>query len=540
MSRHKTNQDPAEQSPKPSLAKPWTILKNRFTTLRNRNTPLYKELYRFAWDFEFSISPSAKEQNQSHIIIKLTGEGQIKFLRFGPMIQPHEQLEQYRSLWTFLAKTKITTLILNIRLENNQISDILTYIAAQKKRIFSSKSTDHPIRTRDGMHYACTQTRIHGETLIVEYSYCVLHFSRFIKWFENLHRDFHDHRALFRAAPKYTLFVALVACVAPILYSILMQQWYLLIATSIEALTIIVLTYLFFLVVGSVEYDNEETTYRLEAANKQLSESLRKIKADMRRAQSIQKKLLPHTADMPFTDNIRWAHFLKPREEIGGDYFDAAQIDRNTLITIFCDASGHGLSAALVTAIIKTTFQAYKDNPTEITQLIENLNTNLYRLTPADSFAAAVIIHFNIETGKLHYFNMGHAPLPLLINADPGRDPIVLDQSRNLLLGVRENIEMNYALQQLEPGDTILFASDGITDTENIDRVPFETDRLYALAASFSTCRADTLIDTLACTISDYAAQREQTDDWTLLAMQYTAAANIADTSGSSSQSLKT
>ncbi len=540
MNKQNVHPDPADTSPTASLLKPWTIIKTRLITLKNSSTPLYKEIFRFAWDFEFSLAPAAKEQNQSHIIIKLTPEAEIKFLRFGPVIQPPDPLKEYPNLWKFLAQAGLTTLIFNIRLENNQVSDILTYLHANKRAVFHpGKALDQPIRQKAGIHFACTKTRIHNESLIVEYSYCLLNFSKFVKWFEKIHRDFHDHRALFRAAPKYTLIVAAVTCTTPILYSIFAQNYYLLLATSIEATTIIAITYLFFLVVGSIEYDNEEATFRLELANKQLSDSLKQIKADMKRAQSIQKKLLPRMADMPFSENLKWAHYFKPREEIGGDYFDTAQIDDNSLITIFCDASGHGLSAALVTAIIKTTFQAYKDNPTEITQLIENLNTNLYRLTPADSFAAAFIAHFNIETGKLHYFNMGHAPLPLLISADAHQDPITLDQSRNLLLGVKARIETQVAVHHLQPGDTILFASDGVTDTENIDRVPFETDRLYALAASFSSCKADDLIDTLACTLKDYAAQREQTDDWTLLAMQYTAPASIPNPSGTNSESLK-
>ena len=85
-------------------------------------------------------------------------------------------------------------------------------------------------------------------------------------------------------------------------------------------------------------------------------------------------------------DKIDWAHSFEPADEVGGDYFDVGIIDENRLTVLFSDVCGHGMSAAFITAVLKTTFQAWLDNANTLTELGANLNAceDLYGGTIAD------------------------------------------------------------------------------------------------------------------------------------------------------------
>jgi sigma-B regulation protein RsbU (phosphoserine phosphatase) len=271
--------------------------------------------------------------------------------------------------------------------------------------------------------------------------------------------------------------------------------------------------------VGSVEYDNEEQAHKLRQAYDRLKVYADRIRDDMERARTIQQRLLPDLAKMPRTDVLDWAARFEPQDDVGGDYFDAVEMADGRVAVILADASGHGLGAALVTAILKSTFESWLEREAGVAELATMLNRRLVELTPDRSFAAAVVAVFDPESGTLRYCNCGHSPWPYLIRAREG-EPRVLDVGHAMILGVMPDIEFRPAEVSLEPGDIVFLATDGITEAESRQGEEYGAGRLEAFLSAHADASVDDLVEALSGEVATYCAGQEQSDDRAVLAFQ--------------------
>jgi sigma-B regulation protein RsbU (phosphoserine phosphatase) len=206
--------------------------------------------------------------------------------------------------------------------------------------------------------------------------------------------------------------------------------------------------------------------------------------------------------------------------EVGGDYFDVRQISDEQIAILFSDVSGHGMSAAFITAILKTTFQTCIDNDNSLAELVEKLNTALYRLTPEDSFAAVFVAIFEASTNTFSYVNSGHYPQPWLISAKKNRELYPIDEAGTVILGIQERIKIESARCKLGPSDIVLFVSDGIIEAQNIDGDNYGLDEFGDLLKSKHSGSPSQLVDFIMDEIGRFSKDAEQMDDRTILAFQ--------------------
>jgi len=66
---------------------------------------------------------------------------------------------------------------------------------------------------------------------------------------------------------------------------------------------------------------------------------------------------LPDPARQPFPRHLAFAHVFRPEMAVGGDYYDLKALDDRRVALLLADVSGHGMSAAFITGLIKTTFE---------------------------------------------------------------------------------------------------------------------------------------------------------------------------------------
>jgi len=516
---------PSQANQKGASLRFFERLNYKWHSLWIRRTSLWPEIQGFSHWFEHEAAKTAAKLNRARIHISLDSKGTVEEVRLGMKKQPFS-LEQHQNLGEFLVSLGIRRLILDVRLEKNQIADMLILLYSYREKLEQrnfDRTTPGVVQHLvhgSGVRLACTKAALHDRTLQIDYSYRALQFSRGVQWFEEAHKNFKDHRALLYAAPRYAVLIG-VAVIGPIIfYAIYHRNWALVILSMISSLVLLGLVYVFFMIVGSVEYDNEEKAYNLQNAYGKLKAFTNRIHSDVRRARVVQEKFLPDMSQMPLDDRLEWASSFLPAEEIGGDYFDVRTLDHQRAAIIFSDVSGHGMAAAFITAILKTTFQAWVDKEDSLTGLMDRLNLALCRLTPVDSFASVFAAVYDAELGELHYANGGHQPEPWLLPADLEENISFLDLARNLILGVEEQIEFKTSRLSLKPGDVIVFASDGIVENRNID------GELYG-GAVFTDFLQQHRIETVARLIQlieeemdTYAKNAEQSDDRTILALR--------------------
>jgi phosphoserine phosphatase RsbU/P len=181
------------------------------------------------------------------------------------------------------------------------------------------------------------------------------------------------------------------------------------------------------------------------------------------------------------TDKVAISAVLEPCYEVGGDAFDYAVDHDHAQLAIY-DAVGHGLRAGLTAVLTLAAVRAARSRGGELRDLAEAADTALTSQFDDLRYTTGVLADLDLRSGLLRYLNAGHHP-PVLMR--DGRVVAHLDEHHRMPLGIADPRPAT-AQQQLEPGDRLLFYTDGITEAHDPDGGPFGLHRLIELAEHHS------------------------------------------------------
>jgi sigma-B regulation protein RsbU (phosphoserine phosphatase) len=501
------------------------LLRYRLARWRLKLSSTGREMTRFARWLEEELFPAVNKRGEASASIKLEAGGRAACLAGRDSIAAR-QIEEYPHLFAFLHSLGIRFVELDPRLESNQISDLFILLYAFRRPLRRraeqtlARGLAGLLLSPDGLQIACTRTHVVGDRLSVAYSYCTTRFSRFVRWMTRRNRQFNDHRALFNAAPRYGLIAAALAFLGPLALILSNHRPLMIGVTLLAAGAIYALVYLFFMTVGSLEYDNEEKNYRLARAYEEVNRYAVRVQDDLQRAQAVQEKIIPRVESMPFPEHLEWAASFVPQSEVGGDYFDVAAIDERRVAILFSDVSGHGLAAAMITALLKISFETWVAERWPLRDFAGRLNRQLCSLTPDESYAAAFLGVFDVVSGELSYVNCGHSPVPRLVSRDGTKPVATLSEGQMMLLGIVERREFPPASIALRGGDTLVFVTDGISDAEDSGGEQYGQERMDRILAAGRSAAPAELVRSLITDLRRFAAGVDPVDDLTILAMR--------------------
>lgn len=222
---------------------------------------------------------------------------------------------------------------------------------------------------------------------------------------------------------------------------------------------------------------------------------------------------LPSYAD----SRVHIAGGLEPAYDIAGDSFDFAANDGRLDLSVF-DAMGHGLGATVLTTLAVGAYRLGRRRGRSLQDLAAEIDRAVLFQGAGEAFVTGHICTLDLQAGQLDWINVGH-PLPLLIRNHTSSEAEPVEPM--LPFGL-EGAPPDPAQLQLEPGDIVLFYSDGVIDALSSGGEPFGVGRLvdvagrhYAAGASLSLGGRHILDDVLA-----HAGHRLR-DDATLLALRW-------------------
>ncbi|GBF50503.1 two component response regulator sensor histidine kinase/response regulator subunits [Leptospira ryugenii] len=175
-------------------------------------------------------------------------------------------------------------------------------------------------------------------------------------------------------------------------------------------------------------------------------------------ARKLQESILPERA--PEVLGIRTEFYYEPMESVGGDFFDFHQISPTELGVIVADVSGHGIPAALVSAMLKIAFSTQFRYAKEPMKLLNQLNHTLIGKTKG-AFLTASYIYINLETKELLHSRCGHLPLIIF-----GKYDTVARTSTppGKIIGWIPELDLEFDRIPLQSGDRIFLYTDGFTE----------------------------------------------------------------------------
>jgi sigma-B regulation protein RsbU (phosphoserine phosphatase) len=247
-------------------------------------------------------------------------------------------------------------------------------------------------------------------------------------------------------------------------------------------------------------------------------ESERRLQTDLATAREIQRGLLPTGArEVP---GLELAAAYAPARELGGDFYDFLPYGQGRLAMALGDVSGKGTAAALFASLaIGIVREHIVEHPCPPAEMLRMLNSRLYSAHFDSRFIATLFSVYDASTRRLTISN-GGGPYPLLV-----RDGAVQSvRVAGIPLGLFPDTKYDEVTLELVPGDTVLFASDGILEAFNADLEEFGADRLDAVLSGVSPDQSAEEIAALILTATDdySGAGVIPSDDRTLLVLRVT------------------
>ncbi len=243
------------------------------------------------------------------------------------------------------------------------------------------------------------------------------------------------------------------------------------------------------------------------------------IESELKIAHGIQMSMLPKTfPPYPERDDIDIFGQLTPAKAVGGDLFDFYIHDEKLFFCIG-DVSGKGVPASLVMAVIRSLFRNVSAHVNEPHLIVGALNESMSENNELNMFATLFVGVLDLATGHLDYCNAGHDS-PLLIGQGVGSLPC----DPNLPVGVMPDWQFTLQQVTLAPQTTIFLYTDGLNEAENILHAQFGDDRIISLAETLlnrGQNKPSTIIQLMTDAVHDFVGQAEQSDDLTMLAIQY-------------------
>ena len=238
--------------------------------------------------------------------------------------------------------------------------------------------------------------------------------------------------------------------------------------------------------------------------------------AEMLLAAQVQYDLLPRT--WPELAGIQVHAAARPASAVGGDFYDVQPLGTHGLFACLGDVSGKGVPAAIVMAMAHAAFRcALRTSPPEPQWLLRSAVGSLYDdFVALEMFATAFIVLYDERTRTLRYVNAGHAPAIFRPHGGPS---LLLDADEPPVGMLASSNSPGHVLRW-RPGDLLVVATDGFTDSTAPDGTYYGVDRLADAIARVAQHDAHVIVNSLLTEVDAFRQGRPAADDQTVLVLK--------------------
>jgi serine phosphatase RsbU (regulator of sigma subunit) len=240
-----------------------------------------------------------------------------------------------------------------------------------------------------------------------------------------------------------------------------------------------------------------------------------RLERELQLAREIQQTLMPR--ESPQLTDWELAVLCSPARQVGGDFYDFFELDQDRLGLVIADVADKGMPAALFMALTRTLVRAAAQEEDSPSAALVRTNDLLVPDAEQGMFVTALYAVLSQETGKLTYANAGHNQ-PLLFRSSSGELEILA--KGGMALGVLEGSRAEEHSVTLEPGDFLVFYTDGVTEAMNYDNQVYGEPRLEQTILSTRSETAQSILDTIEESVAAFAGSTPPSDDLTLMVLR--------------------
>lgn len=255
----------------------------------------------------------------------------------------------------------------------------------------------------------------------------------------------------------------------------------------------------------------ERSVLRRESLNE------RRLRRELGLAQEAKPSGAMHT--LPESFGLEVAQRSQAYRELGGDLCELFSIDAQHAAIVIGDAVGHSIPAAVLMTMargaIRTVFEARGEEIARTDKLLERVNKVLHDISSAEQFMTMVCGVFDIGQGVFSFSNAGH-PAPYLVRGNL----VVPLQAHGLILGVMPQVTYTRSTVPIQPGDVLVFYTDGLTEAMSPGRELFHSERLIEELGRCSSESAERVADSVWSALQRHLDGEANHDDCSLIVVR--------------------
>lgn len=239
---------------------------------------------------------------------------------------------------------------------------------------------------------------------------------------------------------------------------------------------------------------------------------------EMETAAEIQRSFLPADVDSRFNDKrFEVGASMEPAKQIGGDFYDYFMVGEDTLGIAVGDVSGKGIPAAMFMSVTRTVLKTIARENEAPGRVLERVNELLSEDNAEGMFVTIAFGKLDLKTGVFSYATAGHEEACAVLSDGSVRKFDVQGPA----VGLFEAVEFADEKIELVPGETIVFATDGITEAFNAFGGVYGLERFDAALRQAAALAPGKLVDSVKADVKSFAGNAPQSDDVTCLALRY-------------------
>ncbi|RMF82333.1 MAG: GAF domain-containing protein [Chloroflexi bacterium] len=241
-----------------------------------------------------------------------------------------------------------------------------------------------------------------------------------------------------------------------------------------------------------------------------------RLERELQMAREIQEGLLPKT--MPHVPGYELAARWEAAREVAGDFYDAFHVDDDEFGIVIADVSDKGAAAAMFMAVARTLIRTHAQSNYSPVETLSRTNDLILDDAQNGMF---VTVYYSVfmPNGHSIHVNAGHNP-PMLYRAASNEVSMMAIGGR--AIGWFPNNPLQDVEVDLQPGDVIVYYTDGVTEAENIHGEFFGEARLQQAIIESAGQHADIILKHIVQRVDEFVGEAAQFDDLTLFVLRYT------------------
>ncbi len=240
------------------------------------------------------------------------------------------------------------------------------------------------------------------------------------------------------------------------------------------------------------------------------------VKKEMELAGKMQTTLIPE--HLPADDRMEMAAIYMPHFDVGGDYYDAFELNEDEIFFCIGDISGKGMAAALLMASFQAGLRSLVKQQGSLKDMVHELNTKVNEITRGEKFITLFMAKYNFITHTLQYINAGHPPPVLCSNGK-----VQLLGEGCTILGMFDKLPLVKSGKISLTEDSILVTyTDGLTELENKRQEELGIECLVEFVKQHEHDEPKHLIDELTDYLVSFKGQKKMfSDDISILVCRF-------------------